>query len=208
MAFLKHVGRHAGTGQRLAVVFMQLPDDKNHALVAFSDSLPDRYHDDFMAAVESPEGQSANALYEVLSRKLFWHGTTMLTTLHKEGLLAKIPTSAIIMTPNSNTSISLDAILAEMEKIDSGVSAPINVNDTTHVERGNTAGQANVAISQQDENKQIAQNLLLEARLLDQAAEQKRNEALKYDPTLGSPTIVSEKKQRGRPKKEQSAEEA
>lgn len=37
--FIKHVGRHSGTGQRISVVFMQLPDDINNALVVYSDSL-------------------------------------------------------------------------------------------------------------------------------------------------------------------------
>ena len=82
MAFLKHVGRHAGTGQRLVVVFLQLPDEKENALCVYSDSLPDRYHDALMEAVESPEGQAATGLYEVLTRKVFWHGTPMLQTLH------------------------------------------------------------------------------------------------------------------------------
>ena len=100
MAFLKHVGRHSGTGQRLSVVFLQLPDEKENALVVYSDSLPDRYHDSFMEAVESPEGQASRNLYEVLTRKVFWHGTPMLETLHKEGLLRKLPTGSIIMTPN------------------------------------------------------------------------------------------------------------
>ena len=67
MAFIKHVGRHSGTGQRLSVAFLQLPDDKENSLVVYSDSLPDRYHDDFMAAVESPESQEAPQLYEVLA---------------------------------------------------------------------------------------------------------------------------------------------
>ena len=71
-------------------MFLQLPDDKDHALVIYSDSLPDRYHDDFMNAVESPEGQAAKSLYEVLARKVFWHGTSMLETLHKEGHLVKV----------------------------------------------------------------------------------------------------------------------
>ena len=66
MAFVKHVGRHSGTGQRLSVVFMQLPDEQENALVVYSDTLPDRYHDSFMEAIESNEGQAANSLYEVL----------------------------------------------------------------------------------------------------------------------------------------------
>ena len=77
---VKHIGRSAGTGQRLSVVFLRLPDDTDNALVVYSDALPDRYHDEFMAAVESPEGQSSRELYEVLSRKVFFHGKPMLYT--------------------------------------------------------------------------------------------------------------------------------
>ena len=47
-AFIKHVGKHKGTGTRLSVVFMQLPEEPENALVVYSDSLPDKYHQSFM----------------------------------------------------------------------------------------------------------------------------------------------------------------
>lgn len=212
MAFLKHVGRHEGTGQRLSVVFLQLPDDKENALVVYSDSLPDRYHDDFMQAVESPEGQQSANLYEVLGRKVFWHGTTMLDTLHKEGHLVKIPTGSIIMTPNSNTNVPLNDILAQMDADEMEIPA---TNDTTQTPAESQV-DANVAESQQDENKAIAQNLLIQANLLQQDAEAKRQEAYKYDPTLAPKTEAKPKvrvtkaktsdapKKRGRPKKSEA----
>ena len=179
-AFLKHVGRNEGTGQRLSVVFLQLPDDKDNALVVYSDSLPDRYHDDFMQAVESPEGQAGTNLYEVLSRKVFWHGTPMLETLHKEGHLVKVPTSNIIMTPNSNTNVPLNDILAQL---DNPTPEETPVNDATQTPADSQV-DANVEESKQDENKQIAQNLLIQAQLLEQDAIAKREEAYKYDPSL------------------------
>ena len=212
MAFIKHVGRNQGTGQRLSVVFLQLPDEKENALVVYSDSLPDRYHDDFMAAVESPEGQACQNLYEVLGRKVFWHGTTMLETLHKEGHLRKVPTSAIIMSPNSNTSVALDDILAQMDNTDF-VEAPIN--DTTQTPEPSQV-DANVEESKQDENKQIAQNLIIQANLLQQDADAKRAEAIKYDPSLAPKTETKAKSKvrvttgdtpkrgRGRPKKSEA----
>lgn len=211
MAFLKHVGRHSGTGQRLSVVFLQLPDEKENALVVYSDSLPDRYHQDFMAAVESNEGQAAKSLYEVLARKVFWHGTTMLETLHKENHLVKIPTSQIIMTPNSNTSIPLNDILAQMDGFEVSEDA-IADNDTTQTVTESQV-DINVDESKKDENKQIAQNLLVQAQLLEEDAKRKRAEAYKYDPSLapkeskvtitpasedGEPT---KKRGRGRPPK-------
>jgi hypothetical protein len=210
MAFLKHVGRHSGTGQRLSVVFLQLPDEKENALVVYSDSLPDRYHDAFMEAVESPEGQASQNLYEVLTRKVFWHGTPMLETLHKEGLLRKVPTSAIIMMPNSNTNVPLNDILAQMDNVEV-VDTP--VNDTTQTPEPSQV-DTNVEESKQDENRQIAQNLMIQAQLLEQDAVAKREEAYKYDPSL-KPTETKSKvrvtkaktdapKKRGRPRKSEA----
>lgn len=211
MAFLKHVGRHSGTGQRLSVVFLQLPDEKENALVVYSDSLPDRYHDSFMEAVESPEGQASQNLYEVLTRKVFWHGTPMLETLHKEGLLRKVPTSAVIMQPNSNTEVPLNDILAQMDGIEV-VDTPIN--DMTQTPEPSQV-DTNVEESKQDENRQIAQNLLIQAQLLEQDAVAKREEAYKYDPSLKPTETKSKvrvtsgedkpKRGRGRPRKNAEA---
>ena len=210
MAFLKHVGKHKGTSQRLCVVFLQLPDEKENALVVYSDSLPDRYHDDFMQAVESPEGQAANNLYEVLTRKVFWHGTPMLETLHKEGQLKKVPTSAIVMQPNTSTSIPLDDILSQMDTVEDIEKTPNDMTQTPEPSQVDT----NVEESKQDENRQIAQNLLIQATLLEQDAVAKREEAYKYDPSL-KPTETKSKvrvtkaktdapKKRGRPKKSEA----
>jgi len=209
--FLKHVGRHDGTGQRLSTVFMQLPDDKDYALVVYSDSLPDRYHDAYMEAIESPEGQATNNLYEVLTRKVFWHGTPMLETLHKEGHLKKLPTNSIIMTPNSNTNVRLSEILEQMDQVDSDTPAPVEEVPAS----APSQVDANVEDSKKDENRAIAQNLMVQANLLEQDAIAKREEAYKYDPSLrpseAKPKVrVTTKaktdapKKRGRPKKSEA----
>jgi len=207
--FIKHVGRHAGTGQRLSVVFMSLPDEPDSALAVYSDTLPDRYHDSYMEAIESNEGQSTNNLYEVLSRKVFWHGKVMLDTLHSEGHLSKIPTNQIIMTPNTQTNVPLNEINDAMN----------STEDTTveNVEPQESRIDSNVKLSKDDENKQIAWNLLVQANLLAAEAEVKRQEAYKYDASLMPKTKKSAKpkakaavdtsaipdvpKKRGRPRK-------
>jgi hypothetical protein len=204
--FIKHVGRHAGTGQRLSVVFMSLPDEPDSALAVYSDTLPDRYHDSYMEAIESNEGQSTNNLYEVLSRKVFWHGKVMLDTLHSEGHLSKIPTNQIIMTPNTQTNVPLNEINDAMN----------STEDTTveNVEPQESRIDSNVKLSKQDENKQIAQNLLVQANLLASEAEAKRQEAYTYDSSLKPKTVKAKAKvsvetsavpdvpkKRGRPRK-------
>lgn len=204
MAFVKHVGRHSATGQRLVVVFMQLPDEPDNALVVYSDSLPDRYHQTLMEAVESPEGQSSKQLYEALARKVFWHGTQILQTLHQERFLVKVPTKSVIMTPNSATSIALDELLVQMAESDDTISAP-EVTETP----AKSQTDINVEESKSEENRQIAQNLLVQAKLLEDDAKRKREEAYKYDPSLKpvEAKIVTEDttKKRGRPRKTETA---
>ena len=164
----KHIGRHKGTGQRLSVVFMQLPEEKDHALVVYSDQLPDKYHDNFMAALESPECQGAKVLYEGLQRKVFWNGNPMLDTLHKEGFLKKVPTSAVVMQPTPQQQVPLDDILAQMAKIES--ESPTPVAENTETNAGERV-QEQVDQSLGEDNKAIAQNLLQQAVLLEKEAE-------------------------------------
>ena len=193
MAFIKHVGTHKGTNTRLSVVFLQLPDDKDNALVVYSDSLPEKYHDDFMSAVESREGQSSAQLYEVLSRKVFHNGNNMLDTLHKEGLMQKMPVEQIIMSPNSTTQISLVDLLAQMKNIGENTVAP---SPAPSVQQ-NVTEQVDVAA--QGDNKKIAQNLLIQAVMLEEEADRKRAEAIKFDPSLTDKAEKPAKKGRGRP---------
>lgn len=194
----KHIGRHKGTGQRLTVVFMRLPEEPENALVVYSDQLIDKYHDDFMTAVESPECQSANSLYEGLQRKVFWHGNQMLDTLHKEGFLKKVPTSAVVMQPTPQQQVALDDILGQMDKIESENPTP-QVSDNTDTNAGERV-QEQVDQSLGEDNKAIAQNLLMQAVLLEKEAEKKREEAVKYDPSLTEKAMQPAKRGRGRPK--------
>jgi len=196
MAITKHIGRHKGTGQRLSVVFMQIPEDKEHALVVYSDMLPDKYHDDFMSAIESPEGQSANSLHECLQRKTFWNGETMLNSLHSQGFLKKVPVDAVIMQPTPQQQIPLADILTEMDNIKAGaVEADPEVG-----EMPGTRIDEQIALNSEMDNKAIAQNLLQQAVLLEDEAEKKRAEAVQYDPSLAQKASEAPKRGRGRPK--------
>lgn len=195
-AFIKHVGTHVGTNTRLSVVFLRLPDEPENALVVYSDSLPDKYHEDFMSAVESKEGQAAKELYEVLARKVFWNGNSMLETLHKEGLMKKIPVDQIIMNPNSTTALPLSDLLAQMDEITGG-QATRTPEATQPTVQENIAEQVDASLD--GDNKKIAQNLLVQAVMLEQEAEKKRAEAVKYDPSLGPKAEKPAKKGRGRP---------
>jgi len=201
--FIKHVGTHKGTNTRLSVVFLRLPDEPDYALVAYSDSLPDKYHDDFMSALESQEGQSSKELYEVLSRKVFWNGNNMLETLHQEGLLKKTAIESIIMTPNSTTNMPLPDLLKQMDAIKAGAERPQDEGPTVQERM-----TEQVDMSLEEDNKKIAQNLLVQAVMLEEEATKKRAEAVRYDPTLTEKAEKPAKRGRGRPAGTTAAEMA
>lgn len=115
------------------------------------------------------------------------------------------------MQPNSNTEVPLNDILAQMDGIEV-VDTP--VNDMTQTPEPSQV-DTNVEESKQDENRQIAQNLLIQAQLLEQDAVAKREEAYKYDPSLKPAEKKSKvrvtsgedkpKRGRGRPRKNAEA---
>lgn len=120
MADLKHVGRIKDNGRKCVVVFRTLPGDAFSCLVIMTESLSESYHDALINLVESNAAQVNNELSEVLARAVFPDGSTMLPSLHVKGLLTKVPTSAVEMTPNSSVSIllsQLNQIIAEQKGV-------------------------------------------------------------------------------------------
>ena len=114
---LKHVGKH--NDKRCVIVFRKIPDLEHMALVVYSDLLPRLVHDEVMRAVESPQGQAAMDISEVLFRTIMADGTNCLESLHRNGLMKKVPTNQVLLTPTTTSSVRLDElndILDEMQK--------------------------------------------------------------------------------------------
>lgn len=107
MADLKHIGRIKSTGRKCLVVFRTLPGDAFNCLIILTENIPPNYHDSLINLVESNAAQSSFEFAEVLARSIFPDGTTMLPSLHVQGLLKKFPTDQIEMVPNFQTSILL-----------------------------------------------------------------------------------------------------
>lgn len=120
MADLKHIGRIKDNGRKCIVVFRTLPGDAFSCLVIMTESLSESYHDSLINLVESNAAQGNSELSEVLARAVFSDGSTMLPSLHVKGLLTKVPTAAVEMTPNSSVSIllsELNQIIAEQRGV-------------------------------------------------------------------------------------------
>jgi hypothetical protein len=72
-----------------------------------------------MKALESPIGQNAKEFSDVLFRTTMADGQNCLEALHRAGLIKKVPTSQVLITPTNSSSVRLDelnGILDEMSK--------------------------------------------------------------------------------------------
>ena len=117
MQFIKHIGKHSD--RRVAIIYRVVPDELHMCLVAYPDSLPTAFHDAIMKVIESDAGQSAKELSDALFRNLLNDGRPILETLHKEGMIKKVPCNQIVVTPNAHSHVRLD----ELNKILDGIEA-------------------------------------------------------------------------------------
>jgi hypothetical protein len=110
MKSINHIGRIKKNNAKVLVAFRTLPGESNFALVVPVSSLSDTYHDSLMSTVESLEAQAAFEFGEVMFTRMFSDGRPMLRALQADGLLQKVPTDTVLMTPTSNDNIGLDEL--------------------------------------------------------------------------------------------------
>lgn len=206
MSLTRHVGRDH-LGNRIIVIFRELPEDPSRCLVVETDRLPEIYHDNLMAVVNSTEAQQTHNLYEVLDRRLFGDGTRILQTLHQRGYIKSLNIDQVMLIPMPNRELPLreaNAAIAgtpvepaPQAQEPAPVPAPAPVAD-----------DAELASDQGEPSpEQEAQRLVEMARLMEADAKGLREKAYALDPSLkagGRPA----KKTRSKNKAEKSSDTA
>lgn len=183
MDIKKHVGRIKNTDARCVVVFHQIPNRETHALIVNTDVLPDPLHEALMEAVNSPEGQQADDIGEVLSRRIYTAtGTDILNTLHASGRLSPYPVENIVMYPYPNQPIPLPEILVHInkKKKEAEASPSPKLPEKANYNRF----KEDMEMREREEKTNIAMTLLNQASMLDGEAQKKRIEAYKIAPWL------------------------
>lgn len=115
--FIKHVGKHGD--RKVAVIFRQIPGDEHLCLVVYTEVLNSNIHDPLIACIESAPAQATENLADALNRAYTKDGQVILQMLHREGMLKRVQTEQIMMTPAPNQKIKLselNTILNEMSK--------------------------------------------------------------------------------------------
>ena len=118
---LKHIGKH--NDRKIVLVYRQIPGDDHMCLVMYSDALPSLVHDEVMQVIESPVGQNSKELADAMFRHVMGDGRNCLEAVHKTGLLKKVPTNQVIITPNAKSSVRLDELNSILNEMDKGEEA-------------------------------------------------------------------------------------
>lgn len=118
---IKHVGRHGD--RKIAIIFREVPGEEHMCLVVYTETLPVAMHDALMRSIETPACQTAENLGDALFRELFNDGRPMLQTLHAEGMIKKVQTKQVVVTPNPSSHVNLEEMNEILRKMKLGESA-------------------------------------------------------------------------------------
>jgi hypothetical protein len=121
MAFMRHVGKHGD--RKIAVVFREVPGEPHMALVVYTEILNRSIHDPLIACIESDIGQNSEDLALALNRSYTTDGQIILQKLHAEGMLKKVQTELIVMTPQPGTLIKLNELNKILDQMKMGEDA-------------------------------------------------------------------------------------
>ena len=121
MSFLRHIGKIGD--RKVAIVFREVPNESHMCLVVFTDTLNRHIHDPMMKCIESDIGQSSQNLADALNRTHIQDGKYILQVLHGQGMLKKVQTETVVVTPNANTRIKLNELNKILDEMEQGEAA-------------------------------------------------------------------------------------
>ena len=198
--FIKHVGKVGD--RKVAVVFRQIPGEDHMALVVYTELLNQNIHDPLIACIDSESAQREENLAEALNKNYTRDGKILLQVLHHEGMMKKVQTSQVLMTPSPNQSIRLDElnkILNEMAQGEEAVKRLKEIDesrglqDPKDIARRVRESQNKVTAQSPDvygdtelaqQRLQQSQKMAAEARGLLAESERLAQEAYSMDPNL------------------------
>lgn len=204
MSFLRHVGKIGD--RKVAIVFRELPGEPHMGLVVFTEILNAHLHDAVIRTIESDIGQASEHLADALNRSYTQEGNIILQVLHKEGILKKVQTAQVLVTPGPSTTIRLDElnkILNEMKQGEEAVKKLTEMDNRTGMKTPTEVARkmrdpivssdvlddmvlAKQRMEQADKMEREANGLLAESKRL-------RDEAIQMAPAL-KPKVVKTKK--------------
>jgi hypothetical protein len=212
----RHTGKLKNTGQRCIVVFRELPDEPDSALIVQPDQLPDAYHSNLMSVLDETATQQELELSEILNRRMFNDGVVMLQALHSKGFLTKTSVDNVDLYPLPNTPLPLrEANIAINAAKGGDFAARSAENKNKHDAKAGLSGsqvpvdgqagfrnltEGVVPTDAGEDSAAVAAGLIVQAELLEQDAMALRDKAYMLDeslrPSKGRPKLSDEERAR------------
>jgi len=204
----KHVGVY---NDKKCVIVIQLPEATNEVHIVDTESLPDLYHQNLMEIVTSPEGQAAQWLGEVMSRKMLYDGSNALRTFYERNYIIRVASQTVQLAPLPNNLIpftqvypmSMDPIAAQQnpagtqDNMYAHLAAQEQVKLDAQMEQvgqdpaaGHNQHAQNLAGDVTSQQHVMSNNLLAEAQMLEAEAANKRAQAAAYGNVAPKPGVT------------------
>lgn len=148
---IKHIGKHGD--RKVAIIFREIPGDEHMCLVVYPETLPSIFEDAVMKVLESQAGQQENILANALHRNLLPDGRIILEALHREGMLKKIPTDTVVVTPTATSNLRLSELNKLVREMESGEEAAKRMAELD-TQRGIVAPEVKRKAQKEFEDKQ------------------------------------------------------
>lgn len=184
---LKHIGRHGD--RKVAIVFREIPGEDHMCLVIYPEVLPTHIHDSIMKVLESPAGQAESVLANALHRNLLPDGRVILEALHREGMLKKIPTNQVIVTPTATSNVKLDELNRLVKEMEIGEDARQKMQRLDQ-----SAGLVDPNVKREQEREFKRQRLEREAAMSRQGVTAPTDASALDDKALASNMLAQAKK--------------
>lgn len=189
---MKHVGLF---NDKRCVVILQLPEEPNSVHIVDTEALPELYHQSIMEIVESPAAQQSVWLSDVLNRRILPDGKVALTALYQGGMVKTVDVDRVTMVPRPNQHVPLKEVItfmsgnkevtqenvdSEMKKIQTDIQAQLDSGEI----RVENQHLQNLSQGDVEQKRATARNLMIEADMLQNDANAKREFAYNLDPSL------------------------
>lgn len=174
MEIKRHVGKHTPSDTRAIITYPLIPNTTDSALIIHIDRMNPQMKDNIMRTLDTQAAQSSVNFGEVLGRTMYGDsGKSIFQVLHESGSLKKVSIDEIVMHPNPSMPIPLRTVLVE-----SGLLVrPVN-GEKFNVQ------EHNMKVDESQNGQVRAANLLAEAKLLQQEAKRKTEQAYAICPSL------------------------
>ena len=151
----KHVGKLEDSNASVAVLFRTVPNEPENCLVIGPKFLDDIYHNSFMKALESAEGQSSFELGKHIAKSRFPDGVQMLQFLHEKNFIKKVSTNRVMMTfgAGNGGEVKLDELNKLIAK-----QKGISLKELSLLEQETTEAKPTATTEKAEDKKEVKEN--------------------------------------------------